>query len=546
MKMLLKKFREEVLAAKTAWLAARTGKKTAEAISAARESYEVKFSLLEHFEADGKKDDDEIEVPAEKDADNVLDTEALQLMITKSVEDTLKKNLDDAQKGQVKTEDIERIVAAQFAKFAKENGKEAITQESVKAMTVTVVAEALEGIKNPSKMKHSKAAPGGGDDDRSQIEMPYSLSKGNLPLHMKQLLNCLLRKSINDGVSASQIADGAKLGDAFHQKCAVEGCKALTSTGSGTGADFVPRDLSSELHRRMYLESRIAQMMLGRQINMPTDPYDMPLSTTRPTFYANNVQNREARGSTPGTGKTTLTTKKFMALVQYSYEADEDSIIPLLPLLQTLLGEAAAQTLEAAIINGDVTATHQDSDITDVDDIRKQFAGLRKLALAVAGLKVDMSTGGVVRSNLLSLKRALGKWGRNPNDLAWIVGALGENHFLNLDDVVTADKRGATPTSATGVINSYLGIPILVSEENREDLNASGVFDNTTTTKGSIILANLNQFILGSRRDFTVEVDRNIKSQTNDIVASFRKDFKPVETPSASIKTVAIGYNYTA
>lgn len=575
-KIKVKQLRTDVAAAKLAWSTARKSKKPAEEIARLREVYELKLALLESAEADAKKDDDEIEVPEDKPADGkgkegegqgkgandpgVIDLAELGTTITEIVESQINTALKGANLSTLTAETVQNIVADAIKAHKTDSTKP--DAEFIKSVVATAVTEGMKQAKRPSRMQFgTKDAKGRSGQQGSgiDIEIPHTLCKENLPLHMKQLFN-VVAEGLNSTVlranrqkqielcdiSDEEMEDGAKHADQMWGGLRQHGIKALTSTGSGTGADFVPRDLASELYRRLYLESQLAQMMLARELDMPTDPWDVPMALTRPKFYRNNVQNREARASTPTTGKFTLATQKCMALVQYSYEVNEDSIIAVLPLLQRLLGEAAAESLESMIINGDSAATHMDADITDPDDVNKAWDGFRKLALAVAALKVDISTGGISRPNLLSLKRALGKWGRRPGDLVWITGGLVENSFLGLDEVITADKRGSAGTTQTGVINSYWGIPIVVSEVMREDLNAAGVYDGVTTTKGSVLLVRLSDFILGSRRDFMVEFDRNIKSQTNDIVASFRKAFKPAETPATTARFLSIGYNFNA
>lgn len=494
--------------------------------------------------ADEKAKEGEVKEGTADDGEKVIELDAIKEAISATIKAQLDASLPEHLASQVTPDSLKTLIDAAIKSAL--NGDKQMSSAQVKTVVADVVTASLKALKTERKHIFEGGGRGQESEDRDMIEVPYALSKGNLPLHMKQLLNCLLRRDANHGIQESMIERGKALGDNLFAAISIKGAKALTSDTSGSGSDWVPRDLASELYRRLYLESQLLQLLLSQEIAMPTDPFDLPLSTTRPTFYKNNVQNRNAQGSTPGTGKFTLTTSKLMALVQYSYEADEESIIPLLPTLQRLLGEAGAAAQESAIINGDTAAAHQDSDIDEQYGAESAFNGLRKLALAVNGLKKDLSTGGISRANLISMKKALGKWGRRPQDLIWITGPLGENDFLNLDEVITADKRGAAGTTVTGTINSYLGTPIVVSEGSREDLNASGVYDGSVTTKGSTILVNKTQWILGSRREFTVEVERNIKSQTNDIVASFRKAFTTQETPSATIKSVAIGYNYVA
>lgn len=596
----LKLLRQDVAALKTAWQSARKSKKPADEIKRLRGLYEKALMIVDQADADGKKDADEVDVPkdykapapaaaegegeGEGEGDDEPEGKAAKEGEGEGEGDDDPEG-EPAGKGVIElgelTTAIQEIVSEEMDEKIKAFGLQTVSKKELR----TIIAETLKDHDADSRMpdraemrsivkcvtdealKRAKkpgkgAGLGSGRDARRQgdggvqIEMPYTLTKANMPLHMKELFNIVAdgfnrhvlgeKKFKLIEIAEEEREDGKSLGEEFWGRLRTVGTKALTTTGTGTGAEWVPRDLATEIWRRLYLESQIAQIMLAREVEMPTDPWDMPMLLTRPKFYRNNVQNREARASTPTTGKFTLTTQKIMALVQYSYEVNEDSIIAMLPMLQRLLGEAAAESLESMLINGDVAASHMDADITDPDDVNKSWDGWRKLALASSALKVDMSTGGVARANLLSIKRQLGKWGRRPSDLMWISGGLVENQFLGLDEVITADKRGSAGTTTTGVINSYLGIPIVVSEVAREDLNAAGVYDGVTTTKGSLILVNAAHFVMGNRRDLMIETDRNIKSQTIDVVASLRKAFKPAETPGAGSRTVAIGYNFNA
>lgn len=480
--------------------------------------------------------------------ETTIEGSELEKMIAKAVGDQLNTHLQTAGKAQLTEDQIKAAVAAAIKEQKAAGSKEdstALTEKEVSDIVGKAVQGAIDKIKVPAKAVHSVSDADAGR--QHEIEIPCNWTKGNLPVHAKQLLNRLLGNNENEGIEAGMLQKAAEVGDRMLAKARFNGAKALTAAGSGTGAELIPSDLSSELMRRLFVESTIAQMFLTSEIDMPTPTYTLPLVTTRPTFFKEATENTAATGSTPGTGNVVLNAVKLMALVEYSYEADEDSIIPVLPLIQQLLGEAAADALESAIINGDTAGTHQDSDINAIaKDAAKSWNGFRKYALAISALKKDLSTGGISRANCLTMLKAMGKYGRRKQDLMWIVSTSGETDFLGLDDVVTVDKRGAAATTITGQLPSYLGIPIVTSGQMRDDLNASGVYDGTTTTKSGILLVNKSQFKMGNRRMFQIETDRNIKSQTNEIVASFRKAFVPIETPSATVQTVVNGYNYAA
>lgn len=494
--------------------------------------------------------------------DTAMSLEQVQDLIGKSIADGFAKHTPKDQP--ITLDAVKGLIESEFKKFAEDS--KAISKENLKDFANGIIEKGFDNIRREKKnviqgedAKGSRGTNDAGDQDESAlrgvpgtktalgIEIPYALCKGNLPLHMEQLKNILMHRDQNHGIKESALSIGRQYDDHFWNGIKQFGAKSLTAAGTGTGAEFIPRMLSSELYRRLYLESQLSQGFLDSEIQMPTDPYDFPLQTTDPTFYLNTTENVEGDASDVGTANFTLTCKTMMALVQYSYKVDEDSIIPVLPILQERLARAAARALENALINGDTTGTHQDSDITNSKDVAKAWKGFRKLSLAVTALKSDLSTGGISRANLLSVLKLLGKWGVRTQDILWVFGPKGWNSILGLDEVVNFYQRGAVGSFINGGPSpAPWGGKIVVSDQCRENLNASGVFDNTTTTKGSLLAINKSGFVFGSRREFMVEAFRNIRSQTHDIVASFRKAFSPVEVPSATITTCAAGYNYTA
>jgi HK97 family phage major capsid protein len=470
-----------------------------------------------------------------KASDNEMTIEQVTDIVTKAVADANAAG----QKANITAEAIRVIIAEELAKQVTDSKKMTLEQ-------VRTAAEAASKAVADANRKEAKNLRTASDADRGLIEIPFSLTKGNLPPHMKQLVNVLLKKDLNDGIDTPMRETAQRHANKFWDGIRSRGVKALTTSGDGTGAEWVPHDLTSELYRRLYLESALAQAFLAGEVQMPTNPYDYPLLTTDPVFKLNNVQNTNASPSDPGTSKFTLTAQRLMALCQFSYEADEDSLIPLLPVIQQTLARAAARALEQAFINGDDTATHFDTGETvATNDVRRAWKGLRKLATA-ASLTVDMATG-VSRTNLLAMVKLMGKYGVRTQDLLWIVGTKAWASLLNLDEVALAYARGQTGSYiAGGPTPAPWGGSIIVSEEVAENLNANAIFDNSTTTKGQIIVMSRAGFVVGSRREFTVEVDKNIKSQTHEVVASVRKAFQPVETPSATISTVVVGRNYAA
>jgi hypothetical protein len=118
---------------------------------------------------------------------------------------------------------------------------------------------------------------------------------------------------------------------------------------------------------------------------------------------------------------------------------------------------------------------------------------------------------------------------------------------VSLSETLTFDKVG-NPDAArilSGTAASIYGIPIIVSDAVREDLNATGVYDGTTTSKGSVFLIHRPSWVVGVRRGFTVEVDVNKLQQVNYVIASFRRDFKAKEALT-SVPSAIVGFNYNS
>jgi len=519
---------------------------------------------------------------ADDDAEEGISEEKLAALITKAVTAAIPANsgVDSAkliaeiqkaaasQKGEGLTADqVEKImikhiggtsidkdalVLAIKAAMPEEKG---VTQKELLATLDKFAASIKTPSRNEFEVEYAR-------------DFPFEHRNQNMTVAEKQLANVCLhhvsdeRKAdmkaakqhvptgMNDGISDEQLAYAARKGAAAWKaarNARIYGGKTLTTTGSGSGADLIPSDLSSDLMMRMYLESQLASEMQASEIEMPTPVFKFPLTTTRPNFYVGSENpGSDPTSSEPGTDSITLDSKKLIGMSEYSYEADEDAIIAILPMLQESLAAGAADAYEGALINGDTTGTHQDSDIHAVSGHHaKLFKGLRKYAIA-GSLTKDISTGKINATNIIAMRKMLKRWGVKPRDLMLLVGPQGYNDLIGLEETLTFEKVG-NPAAArilTGEAGSIMGIRIVVSAQVREDLNASGVYDGTTMTKGSVLLVHRPSWISGVRRGFTVEVDVDRKRQVNSVVASFRRAFVPKETPSTTLPSVVLGYNY--
>jgi len=243
----------------------------------------------------------------------------------------------------------------------------------------------------------------------------------------------------------------------------------------------------------------------------------------------------------------TLTARKMGARVCTSTELSEDAIRDVIPAIQEDLTKTFKETLENALINGDTTTTHQDSDVTTSTDFRKAWIGFRKYA-RTASSQVDLSTWNA--ATIRTAKRTCGKYGVYPSDGVWVVGVQTYNALLTLKDdqnnpvLITRDKYGEAATILTGEVGQLFGSPVIVSEYIRETLNASGVYDGTTVTKTVLLYVYTPGFVIGDRRNLTIKIAEDIDFDNLKIVATQRLAFSAIR--ASTEKMVCTGYNITS
>jgi|CXWL01.1.fsa_nt_gi HK97 family phage prohead protease/HK97 family phage major capsid protein len=322
--------------------------------------------------------------------------------------------------------------------------------------------------------------------------------------------------------------------------------KAMDTATAGEGAEWIPTGFSATLQEVAQATGDISDLF--PTFTMPTNPYKWPIATSFPTIYywpeSTGDNSTSITASNRGTSNVTFTAKQFAGRVLTSGELTEDSIIPVLPDIRQSLAQALTRAREDSIMNGDTAATHQDTGITFAStDHRRAFLGLRALAIDLSAT-VDTGSYGTGGSTELRAIRALtGKYGIRPSEGAYIVSLRDAFYIMNDANVVSLEKFGPLATILRGELAVIDGMPIRASEFQRSDLNATGLFDNSTTTKSAATFVNRQAFKLAQRRMPTIEAEKIIETQQFQVVATSREDF---QTMYGTDDVVALGYNTSA
>jgi predicted phage gp36 major capsid-like protein len=80
-----------------------------------------------------------------------------------------------------------------------------------------------------------------------------------------------------------------------------EALKAMSAGGAGTGAEYVPANLASQLWEDFFLASRVASLFTT--VEMPTNPFDVPLGLGD-TTWRKGSENAATSTSDLATAKT--------------------------------------------------------------------------------------------------------------------------------------------------------------------------------------------------------------------------------------------------
>ena len=214
-------------------------------------------------------------------------------------------------------------------------------------------------------------------------------------------------------------------------KSVMEKVNAMSGVGVSS-ADF-EQVVSTNIERDIQNELVLAPLF--REIPMTSATQIIPILPD--SGYAEFTANQAASGSSPhgnlaqrgdaynpgsagGIDMTerTLSTKKLISTSFIGNETEEDAILPILPLIRESMVRSHARAIENAILVGD-----------DADGAfgtsGASFEGLCHLAANDSNTTQPSgtfaATDAVTAADLLSLRKAMGKYGVNPSEVVYIV-----------------------------------------------------------------------------------------------------------------------------
>ena len=326
--------------------------------------------------------------------------------------------------------------------------------------------------------------------------------------------------------------------------------KALDTTSAGSGLEYIPSAFSEQfvydVNTALKLPAAFQRYpMTSKQVTLPVegDWPDVYLAAENADLTSTITE------SSPGTANVTLTAIKLAVRTIESFEWDDDALPVALNIIRSKLTKGTARGIEDALINGDSTATHMDTDIEALGatDHRTAFKGLRRKCIDDTGANVDCAS--FTADNLVLIKKAMGEYGADPANLVWVVGSSVLSQLLLLRDsqnnllATTTDKYGPGASMLSGEVATLFGSPVIGSPFCREILNATGIHDGVTETKTALHCVWTPGWVIGERQSITLEAQRHVGAQATELVAAWRGD---IQHALDTALTTGMGYNITS
>jgi HK97 family phage major capsid protein len=288
---------------------------------------------------------------------------------------------------------------------------------------------------------------------------------------------------------------------------------------------LIPTGLSRQLQEDVELRLLVADKF--RTIQMPTNPYQLPIKTGKTTAY-HVAEGVSATVSSATTSYAQLSLEKLAVYTEFTYEVEADSIVPILPMLRADIVNVLARQMDDNVLNGtDTPATGQTA-------VYGTWDGLKTLATSQS--TVASAAGPTFSStDVLNMRSALGTRGVRISELVLFVSTDAYNDLLADTNVVTVDKFGPAATILRGQVASIYGVPVVLSEFVNTTSANQGDTLGLARTK-DMVMVSTPAFLIGapSNGGVLVEQDQNIVNQTRQLVASMRRDFQLVHGSSAA------------
>ena len=331
--------------------------------------------------------------------------------------------------------------------------------------------------------------------------------------------------------------------------------RALDSTTAGAGDELVPMGMATEIWRDVHLNTVISSFL--PRINMPTNPFEIPLELGDVTFYKAS-ENATGTETDLATAKNILSAGGVKAITNWSYELDEDAIIAMMPSVREVFIRNTAETIDGLLLQADSTALNSivADGATLPSNSRYLYGGgdgLLHLPLIDNTAQAINHNAAISATMFKNVLAKMDKYALNPTggnnvtspDVVFVSDIRTWLQAIALTEVVTVDKLGPAATIRSGQLAQVYGIPYLVSGMMAvADTDGKVTNGGNATDTGRVLAVNRHGWFHGFRREMLIETDRDVEKTVIKMVVSFRMGLVARGVRSTS-NHAALAYNIT-
>lgn len=320
-----------------------------------------------------------------------------------------------------------------------------------------------------------------------------------------------------------------KIEDTKFGKATLE--KFNTHSSVSVGSDNLERSVSTSIETDIWNNLILAPLF--REINMNSATMTFPIApdagyaeiTTATTAAGSqpngNLDQRGAGYGAPYQGITlnekTLSTIKMISKTYLGNETEEDTIIPVLPLIKEAMARSHARGVENMFLAGNHT---QGVYTSGAANGLIKFASTNGRTVTTAGVATPLTA-----AALFGMRKLMGKYGNDARDIVYIVSQQAHYELVEDPEFADADLVGTMASKLTGEVGRVYGSSIIMCDE----------FAPAGTGNYFALALNRRNFIVPRLRGMTVESEYQVEEQRSVLVASQRLGFDEIIANAPSI-----------
>lgn len=203
----------------------------------------------------------------------------------------------------------------------------------------------------------------------------------------------------------------------------------------------------------------------------------------------------------------TLTTRKLVSLTFLANETEEDSILPILPLITESMVRAHARAVERALLLGSSAIS--------------SFNGLAQLATThsrTVANATSFASDALTSDHLIGMRKAMRKYGVRPSDVVYIVSERAYFELLEDPEFKDVSLVGQSATKVRGEIGNVYGSRVVLCDE----------FLTPALSTYMAVAVNARNFVVPRLRGVTLESQYVPRLQHRELIATQRLGFDEI------------------